>query len=564
MTYNAVRARSSMPFAPIKENNQRRRRPAHGLAPAAAGTATICDGVIDQAGREWVQYGEGKRSVWFAKAELIDQRSNVFRLLATVGKAIISRAQQDKFISAVETFTCERSAIVAQKPGWVQGRYVFGDGTVQGIPADTSEIIVAFDANTKFAPAGSLDEWQASIGPMVASQPLPMFALSLACVGPVMRFVPPDYLNPLFEVVGPPECGKSTLGVLASSIWAGRLDSDCGGGEPWDMTQNSLDDVRRAHNDSLLFLDEGNLAGSSAREKKEFLQNAIFKLAGSGHKRRMGDPSYTDQTRLALLSTTNVPLGMLIDGVTDVRGALQSRMITIPIGPDRSFELLSHLPCHYPSQRSAAEAMRASTARFWGTAGRTFVRKLALEAFEDEVDLKRWVADYLGEYMVRGEHQGRSARVQKSFALVAMAGRLARDYGVLPETWGSPWKCVRQVERAVGLSQQSKLPSAMDQIAKYVAREAHCIVQTSDLAEPCSEEQFNATSGFYGIENGRPMLYIPAKRFQEEFANFAGVMSELLKLGLARRENGNQPKLTIKTPRGICHYGRVYAIVMQP
>jgi hypothetical protein len=40
------------------------------------------------------------------------------------------------------------------------------------------------------------------------------------------------------------------------------------------------------------------------------------------------------------------------------------------------------------------------------------------------------------------------------------------------------------------------------------------------------------------------------------------MMRELRGAGLARTEGGEQPKLTIKAPSGICRTGRVYCIVI--
>jgi hypothetical protein len=40
-------------------------------------------------------------------------------------------------------------------------------------------------------------------------------------------------------------------------------------------------------------------------------------------------------------------------------------------------------------------------------------------------------------------------------------------------------------------------------------------------------------------------------------------MRELRRVGLARTEGGEQPKLTIKAPSAICGTGRVYCVVIE-
>ena len=104
-----------------------------------------------------------------------------------------------------------------------------------------TEVIIAFQPNPKFTPKSTLAGWQQAVGPIVAQQRLPLLAVSLAFVGPLLRFAPPHLLNPQVELVGEREAGKSTLAALGASVWAGDPNSDVGGGETWDVTVNALD-----------------------------------------------------------------------------------------------------------------------------------------------------------------------------------------------------------------------------------------------------------------------------------------------------------------------------------
>ena len=300
----------------------------------------ILDAVIDQHDDHWIRYGRPNRSVWFKVTDLISASSEVFKRLSSVGAHYLTRQGQDRVKTAVEQHTAHRDALVAARPGWLGHHFVFGDGTVVSPKGDAREIIIAFEAASKFSPVGSLPEWQREVGPLVTDQPLPLFTLCYAFVPPLMRFVPPGYPNPGFEVVGEAECGKSTLGVIAESVWAGDPNSDCGGGVAWDLTLNSIDDIKRQHRDTLLFLDEGNLAGANLRERKELIQQAVFKLASTEEKARMGDKGPRQTTNLATLSTTNSPLCELAEGTVHVRGAAHSRMITIRVADERPFGVL--------------------------------------------------------------------------------------------------------------------------------------------------------------------------------------------------------------------------------
>lgn len=336
------------------------RKPLPGRAPAPSSSPGIVDAVMDQHGGRWIRYGSGDHSVWFNAADLISAGTEVFKRLSRVGVLCITRPSQDGIKREVEAHATYRAALVASRPGWLDGHYVFGDGSVIAPHGDEREVIIAFEGDPKFRPQGSLSDWQASIGPLVTDQPLALFSLAFAFVGPLLRFAPAGYTNPLVELVGPRECGKSTLGVLAASVWAGNPDSGTGGGESWDLTLNALDDQKRRHRDNFLLQDEGNLAGASARERKEFFPQAVFKLAGTGEKRRFGDEGVLDQTRLAMLSTTNTPIRDLVEGSEDVRGALHSRIVTLQIRKDRPYGVLaSGLPVLHIVD-ATAEAIRGA------------------------------------------------------------------------------------------------------------------------------------------------------------------------------------------------------------
>jgi hypothetical protein len=49
---------------------------------------------------------------------------------------------------------------------------------------------------------------------------------------------------------------------------------------------------------------------------------------------------------------------------------------------------------------------------------------------------------------------------------------------------------------------------------------------------------------------------------QREFPNHIATMRELRAAGLARTEDGEQPKLTINAASAMCRTGRVYCIVI--
>jgi hypothetical protein len=188
------------------------RRPAPGRVPAPFTSGGIIDAVRDQNDGHWIRYGSRDRSVWFKAADLISAGDEVFERLSTVGVLCLTRISKDRIRREVEGHTAYRAALVASRPGWLDRHYIFGDGTVIAPRGDETEVIVAFEGDPKFTPEGSLTKWQASVGPLVTDQPLALFALAFAFVGPLLRFAPAGYTNPLIELVGPRECGTVATG----------------------------------------------------------------------------------------------------------------------------------------------------------------------------------------------------------------------------------------------------------------------------------------------------------------------------------------------------------------
>jgi len=334
--------------------------PARNTRTSIPASPCILDAVCDQNGDHWIRYGTSQSAIWFAISDLISDSSGVFKRLSSVGVHRLTTHSQVALKIKIEEHGPYRPALVAARPGWLEGIYVFGDGTRIAPRADSRETIIAFETNPTFSPRGTLIDWQNAVGPFVAGQPLLLFILALALTGPLLRLAPSGYLNALVEIVGGFEIGKTILGVLAASVWAGDPQNECGGGSTWDLLLNAIDDLKLAHRDGFVFLDEGNLAARSLRERRQFIQQAVFKFASTGVKRRMGDPVRGEHAHLALLSTTNTALADLVEDKPEVKQAVQSRMISLCIPKNAPHGAFTSLPNGYSTGQSANEALMAA------------------------------------------------------------------------------------------------------------------------------------------------------------------------------------------------------------
>lgn len=520
----------------------------------------IIDAVVDQHDGHWIRYGTPTRSQWFELRELQLAEKEVFARLSGPGMTFLTTSAKNSFKQIVEGHASYRPALVAGHAGWVGGsHYVFGDGSVIAPSEDPREVIVAFTPDPKFTPMGTLEGWQEAVGPIVTDQALLLFVIAWAVVGGVLRFSAPHVPNPEAEVVGPKEIGKSSIAALGVSVWAGDPNSDVGGGESWDVTVNALDRLKVAHSDSLLVLDEANLAGTSGQDQRELITKAVFKLAATGGRKRYTDKSAMPEVRLAVFSTSNRRLRDIVQTTTAVRGALASRLITISIPKDHPHGVLTSVPAGCQNAREAIERLRGVVDQQYGTAGRTFMSRLVEAAASDEPGLRRILEKRMARFLGKAGEvgSGDSARVVKAFALAYAAGRLAQDYEVVPRSWGSILKACLSVYGSV---QAKSHRTSTDPIDAYLKKHEADIVDADSLAEPYSRNRFNRTACFRRRVGQGEEFLIPSVRLQAEVSDHARHVRRRRKAGLARTEKGDQPKLTIKAPRKICASGRVYCI----
>ncbi|GAB6843693.1 hypothetical protein JCM2811A_26950 [Methylorubrum rhodinum] len=468
----------------------------------------------------------------------------------------------------VEQFKGYRPALVAGRPGWLEkAHYVYGNGEVERPDGDDREVIIAFKPNAKFKPVGSLAGWQASIGQAIADQPIPLFIVRYAFVGPLLRLAPAHVQNPQVEIVGKGEIAKTTILTVAASAHAGDPTSDVGGAETWDMTINAHDPQKREHADSLLALDEVNLAGLDGRDQRDLLLKAGFKGATNGSRKRLTDTVVAPNVRVATLSTSNVPRRDLVKGDKTVLDALNSRIVTISIPEDHKLGVFQFVPRDFADAQAAAEHLRMAVNEHYGVAGRVFMRRLVAETARDEDQLRRKIEALMQRFYDAAHDEVPAkgmARGKKVLALTFVAGTLAQEWGVIPKSWGALLPATLAIYRSlVGASAAPVAPSAVDLVRAYRKRNRGNIVRASRLKKPLTKGEFLQKAGVLRCSGKQMDLIVSAQRFQQEFPNYRAILNQLRDEGRAQTEGGQQPKLTIKAPGRICRDApRVYCITV--
>lgn len=531
----------------------------------------IIDAVIDQDQGQWFCYGTPHRSSWFSMQEFHTNEKEVFSRLAGPGMPFATSKSKNALKTMIDNHQGWRTAIVAARPGWCSGYFVLGDGSVVVPDGRSEQIIITFETDPKFTPTGTLREWMEDVGKVVHRQPIPLFLLAYSFVAPILRFAPYS-LNPQVELVGPPETGKSTLAVLAASVWAGDPTSDAGGGENWNSTAGGLAILKACHSDTLLMLDEANLAGTNTRNQSELIKGAIFTLAAKGGRTRYTDATAAPNIHTALLSTSNEPFNRIVQASRHVADAMRTRMITIEIGHDHSNGVLDHVPKGYNDTQSAMSHLRDACDHHYGHAGRRFLKHLVKTAASDEAGLKARIQKLMEKFLkelASSNSDQPSARVRQVFAITYAAGFLAREWGCLPKEWGAlkprlieVFQSTQQLSRGGPSTVPINATTALKRVRDYVDHYEDEIIPVNKLPKPKAFESFKRSAGFLLRSKGRKSIIIPSKQFQHEFQDHQVLMRELRAAGKAKTETGKRTKLTVKTPRRICEEGRVYWIYL--
>ena len=128
---------------------------------------------------------------------------------------------------------------IAETAGWRDGSFVLPHRTI-GKAGQEPVSFQARQGGTYHAEKGTLSEWQREVASQAADHHRLVFALSLALTGPLLE--PLGIEGGGFHVFGPSSCGKTTLLLLAGSVWGGG--GELGFAITWRNTDNALEGAR--------------------------------------------------------------------------------------------------------------------------------------------------------------------------------------------------------------------------------------------------------------------------------------------------------------------------------
>jgi uncharacterized protein (DUF927 family) len=391
-------------------------------------------------------------------------------VLASKGLTVSTGRGRAHLAAYLNGVTCEQRVTLVERTGWheIGTRLVFvlPDRSIGA--GSTETVILSSSGATPYEARDSLAAWQAGVGQLACGHSRLVLAVSAAFAGMLLR--PAKLEGGGFNFYGASSTGKSTTVEAAASVF-GRGSSP-GFVRSWRATANGLEAAAAVHTDTLLVLDE--LGVVEAREAGA----AAYQLAaGTGKGRAARDGSLRSPLtwRTLVLSTGEMRLSDKLRENNQRAMAGQSvRLIDVPADAGKGLGIFDHAGEH-GSAKELADAIKQAARASYGTAGPAFLERLieyGLEAAEAAVAAT--VARFRAEVVPVGA-DGQVQRAADRFGLVAAAGELAGEFGVVPWPSGEAHRaavsCFQAWMDERGGTEPAEVAEAIARVRRFI--EAH-------------------------------------------------------------------------------------------
>lgn len=299
-----------------------------------------------------------------------------------------------------------------------------------------------------FNAGGTLEDWRRCVAAVASGNSRLLFSICCAFAGALLEMTGDDGGG--FNLKGSSRVGKTTALRLAASVW---------GGEPgegakafiraWRATGNALESIAAVHSDTLLCLDEmGQVDAKELGEISYMLAN------GQGKTRADRSGAMRAQTRFRVLFLSTGEVGLAdknAEGKRATKAGQEVRFVDVQADAGIGLGIFENL--HETESADAfAEELRAAVRQQFGTAGPAFVKYIvhALTRYEEyQTKLRERIDDVTFEWLTAWpESNGQVRSVAKRFALVAIAGEVAREGGIVGWEPGEATEACRSIFRA--------------------------------------------------------------------------------------------------------------------
>jgi putative DNA primase/helicase len=349
------------------------------------------------------------------------------------------RAQLVEYLNSIEV---DERVTFVPRTGW----HTVGASRVFVLPyqsfGGTNELVLLnTDGASPYGSGGSLTDWQNSTGRLTAGQRLAVLAVSTALSGPLLNLSGQDGGG--IHFLGISSSGKTSLNRAAASVWGPRAYM-----RSWRATANGLEGAAVLANDTLLVLDE--LGVIDSRE----LNAAVYQLAighGKGRAHRDGSMRTPASWCVMVVSTGEVSIASKVeeDKNRRAKAGQEVRILDIPADAGKGYGAFDSPRPGENSAAGLADEIVASAEEFYGTAGPAFVQAIVKCGIDKTIEYLNASINAFCACAVKFGTEGQIRRATRRLALIAAAGELAHEFGIVPH-----WKKGEATAAAVFALQQ--------------------------------------------------------------------------------------------------------------
>lgn len=317
-------------------------------------------------------------------------------------------------------------ARITHKTGWHDCTFVLPDRTVGPSGADPV-IFLSEEETPAFTCRGSLKEWQENIARYAVGNHLLTFVLSLALAPVLLEFSNAE--GCIFHLRGKSTAtssgGKTTLQRLAVSV-SGAPESL----RRWRLTDNGLEATCESFNDLCLCLDELAQLDPKAAGDAAYL---IAHGEGKGRMGRNGEARPIRRWRTLGLSSGEISLEQHM-AVAERKHKSGQAVRFIEMTADAGASMGVFADLHgFPGPAQFADHLRDAAARYHGTALQSWLEWLVANREVLAAKIQAFRAQFVEQALSElSNPESTVRRVCDKFALVAVAGELGIDAGILP------------------------------------------------------------------------------------------------------------------------------------
>lgn len=457
---------------------------------------------------EW-QDDDGIIHQWAMPLALLQgDASEVRRELASLGLSISpNKLARDLLTTYLQVFPVEDRARCVDKLGWHENLFVTASQTI----GHSSEKIVFQNSHaveSAMSVSGRVEDWRESIGQLASGNSRLVFAISTAFAPALAKIAGEDSGG--FHFRGASSSGKSTALKVAASAW-GNPQSYC---RLWRSTTNGLEGLAALHNDGLLILDElSQLEPKEAGEAAYLLANGQGKTRASRH----GTVKPSSRWSLFFLSAGEESLvSLMVRAGQKTNAGQEIRLADIEADAGLSMGIFETTH-NQLSPATMALSLKEYSSKYYGAVGMVWLQKVVANQQAIAINIVETLQAFVNS-VVLPDSTGQIIRVARRFALVAVAGELATEYGLTGWKEGdstcAAYKCYKAWLEHFGMEGNKEDRAILAQVRAFF--ESHGASRFDNIRTPNNERIQNRAGFYYTDDAGFRVYMVLTEVFKKE------------------------------------------------